>query len=371
LKEALDAASARILRMLPRFTYVSQNHSSVNNIYPECNGRQWTSGFWPGQVWLAYLHTENPILKYAGLIHAENLLTRIKNKVGVDHHDMGFLYTPSCVAAWEITGCERAREAALLAADQMLTRFQEKGGFIQAWGEMGAANNYRFIIDCLMNLPLLFWAAEQTGNGEYAAKAAVHADTCLKYSFRDDGSTHHTFFMESQTGKPVRGETCQGYDNNSSWARGQAWAVYGAALMYRYTKKTDWKDKFNQAAAYFFERLPNDSVPYWDLIFTSGDEPRDSSSAAIAACGLLEMAAGEPSRAEQLNRQAQTIINSLIEKYAAAGETDGLLLHGTYSKKSPYNTCTPEGVDECLTWGDYFYMEALTRLHRPGWKAFW
>ncbi|MDR2184026.1 MAG: glycoside hydrolase family 88 protein, partial [Clostridiales bacterium] len=180
-KLKLDLAVERVRRFLPRFTYSSQNHSGVDNIYPAVDNNQWTSGFWPGQIWLAYLHSGDPVFKYAGLIQSESMLARIKAKIEVDHHDMGFLYTPSCTAAWHITGDVRSREAALLAADQMLTRFQEKGGFFQAWGKMGAADNYRFIIDCLMNLPLLYFATEQTGNAEYAEK--IGADAYARTAF--------------------------------------------------------------------------------------------------------------------------------------------------------------------------------------------
>ena len=237
---------------------------------------------------------------------------------------------------------------------------------------MGAPDNYRFIIDCLMNLPLLYWASRQTGNPEYAQKAAIHAQTCLAHSIRDDGSTWHTFFMDTQTGEPVRGETCQGYNDDSSWARGQAWAIYGAALAYRYTKDSVWLDTFHRVTAFFLERLPDDLVPYWDLIFTSGEEPRDTSSGAIAACGLLEMAEMvDCNEADILRRIARQLTAALAAGYAATCDTDGLLLHGTYSRKSPFNSCTQEGVDECLTWGDYFWLELLLRLHRPNWKPYW
>jgi len=371
IKESLDLAINKVYTALPRFTYRGQNHSSVNNIYPDCENDQWTNGFWPGQIWLSYIHTGNPTFKYAGLIQVERMLSRIEAKIGVDHHDMGFLYTPSCVSAWKITGDERAKKAAILAADQMLTRFQEKGGFFQAWGDMGAADNYRFIIDCLMNLPLLYWATEETGNPEYAEKATIHAKTCLAHSVREDGSTYHTFFMDPVTGGPVKGVTCQGYKDDSFWARGQAWAVYGAAVAYRYTKDEAWRDVFYRVMDFFLSLLPEDMVPYWDMIFTEGDEPRDTSSSAIVACGLLEMAdLVDAESADKLVKKARELMNALT-KYAATDETDGLILHGTYSKKTPYNTCTEEGVDECLTWGDYFYLEGLLRLHRPDWRPYW
>lgn len=231
-----------------------------------------------------------------------------------------------------------------------------------------------FIIDCLLNLPLLFWASETTGNLEYRRKAELHLDTCLRNSFRQDGSTFHTFYMDPQTGAPVRGVTCQGYRDDSAWARGQAWAIYGTALAYRYTGDPRCVELFRKAVRFYAERLPKDLVPYWDLIFGDGSgEPRDSSSAAIAACGLLEMAPFLPEEEAAGCRDfAARMVKSLADNYAVKpGErSNGLLLHGTYSKKSPYNTCTPEGVDECVVWGDYFYMEALTRLARD-WTPYW
>ena len=370
--EALDRASAQVRRVLPDFTYHCQNHSSVNNIYPACENNQWTCGFWPGEIWLAYEHTGDPVLKYAGLIQVESFLDRIQRKVEVDHHDMGFLYTPACVASYKLTGDERAKEAAVLAADQLLTRFQPKGGFLQAWGAMGEKGNYRYIIDCLMNLPLLYWASEVTGEAKYRDIALRHTDTCLTYSVRPDGSTFHTYFLDPETGKGDHGATCQGYRDDSAWARGQAWAVYGMANSYRYTGDPRCVDTFRRVTAFYLDRLPEDMVPYWDLIFSDGSgEPRDSSSAAIAACGLLEMAPHLPAEEGACCQElARRMVGSLARNYAAQPPSNGLLLHGTYSKKSPYNTCTPEGVDECVSWGDYFYMEALTRL-AGDWNPYW
>lgn len=371
---ALSGAVEAVSRSLPEFTYACRNHSSVNNVYPACENDQWACGFWPGQIWLAYEHTGDPVFRHAALIQAESFLDRAERGIAVDHHDMGFLYTPSCVAAYRLTGSARARRAALLAADWLLARWQPKGRFFQAWGAMDEPGNYRFIIDCLLNLPLLFWASETTGNPEYRRKAELHLDTCLRHSFREDGSTFHTFYMNPQTGAPVRGVTCQGYRDDSAWARGQAWAIYGTALAYRYTRDARCVGLFRKAARFFAGRLPEDLVPYWELVFGDGSgEPRDSSSAAIAACGLLEMAPFLPEdEAAQCRDFASRMVCGLAGHYAVRPEdhSNGLLLHGTYSKKSPYNTCTPEGVDECVVWGDYFYMEALTRLSRE-WTPYW
>lgn len=376
-KEALDIAVAITRRNLGKYTHSLQNHSSIDNIYPECENVQWTNGFWPGEVWLSYEYTGDESFSTAATIMVDSFYNRIENKVEVDHHDMGFLYTPSCVAAYRLTGNEKARKAALMAADQLISRFQEKGEFLQAWGKLGAKDNYRYIIDCLLNLPLLYWASKETGDGRYRDIAHRHTTTCISNSFRPDYSCYHTFFMDPDTGKPVRGETCQGYKADSSWARGQAWAVYGLALSYRNTGNRDYLDLFEKVSGYFMEKLPEDLIPYWDLIFTSGDEPRDSSSASIVACGFLDAAQsyrtlGEMDKAEGYTALARKLLKAVYDKCMTREVVEGigLVKHGTYSKKSPYNTCTPEGVDECVSWGDYYWMEALLMLEKDR-KSYW
>ena len=372
-RAALDKAVEQVRLNLPLYAGKCQNHSSVDGVYPPCDNTQWTCGFWPGEIWLAYEHTGNTAFRDAGLALAEDFGRRIREKIEVDHHDMGFLYTPSCVAAYRLTGDKGAREAAIAAANQLLTRFQPKGEFLQAWGAMGEPENYRFIIDCLLNLPLLYWASDETGDGKYAEIANKHTETCLANSFRPDGSTYHTFYMNSD-GTPGYGRTCQGYRDDSFWARGQAWGVYGSILSWRYTGNSAAMDAFSKALSFYLTRLPEDLVPGWDMLFQpESGEPRDSSSAAIVACGLLEAARILPPAAgDAYLGLAREMVGSLVRDYAVKEPIPGtgLILHGTYSKKSPYNTCTPEGVDECTSWGDYFYMEALTRICGD-WNPYW
>ncbi len=374
LKAALDLAVELVRANLPDFTYAAQNHSSINNFYPAVANDQWTAGFWPGEIWLAYEHSGDKVFRYAAQIQVQSFLHRIENRIATDHHDMGFLYSPTCIAAWKLVGDEDGRRAAIMAADQLIERFQPTGGFIQAWGPMGEPGNYRYIIDCLLNLPLLYWASAETGNEKYREIARIHAATTLAHSVRPDNSTFHTFYMDPVTGAPSHGATKQGYSDNSSWARGQAWAIYGMALSYRYEQLPEYRETFEKVLSYYLDRLPQDLVPYWDLIFTDGDEPRDSSSAAIVACGLLEMAEIEPdgTHAEEYRLTARRMMTSLISDYAVRdrSQSNGLLLHGTYSKKTPHNTCRGEGVDECVAWGDYYYLEALTRLTRS-WVSYW
>lgn len=371
---ALDFAGAQVVRNLKDFTHEFVNAYSVNNFYQSIPNNYWTTGFWTGEIWLAYEHTGDERLKEAGKIQIESFLHRIDEKIEVDHHDMGFLYTPSCVAGYKLIGSEKGKEAAIKAADQLISRFHEKGEFIQAWGSMNEADNYRLIIDCLLNLPLLYWATEETGNNRYKDIAEKHIHTTMNNVIREDFSTWHTFFFNPETGEPSHGATCQGYRDGSAWARGQAWGIYGCALAYRYTGREEYMETFRNVAGYFLDHLPEDLVPFWDLEFTDGsDEPRDSSSASIAACGLLEMAAYmEKDEAEKYQSIAAKIMKSVVENYAVKDKetSNGLVLHSTYSNHTPFNTCDHKGVDECNVWGDYFYLEALTRLIK-NWKPYW
>jgi unsaturated chondroitin disaccharide hydrolase len=373
-REAMDFAVKQVTNNLKEFTESFKKAYSEEGFYNPTPNVNWTTGFWTGQIWLAYEWSNAEELKKAGQIQAKSFLDRIDRKVEVDHHDMGFLYSPSCVAAYKLVGDERAKEAAIKAADQLISRFQPVGEFIQAWGPMNQRSNYRFIIDCLLNLPLLYWATKETGDQKYREIAEKHIHTAIANVIREDYSTWHTFFMNMETGEPDHGATCQGYKDGSAWARGQAWGIYGCALAYRYTRRPEYIEDFKHVTGYFLGHLPSDLVPYWDLEFGEGsEEPRDSSSASIAACGMLEMA-------KYLNEAdaaccisiAKKIMESVVEHYAVKDleESNGLVLHSTYSKKSPYNTCTPEGVDECNIWGDYFYMEALTRLSKD-WNPYW
>ena len=372
--EALDFCCRQILHVLPEFTDKFQQAYSENNFYPPVENTDWTTGFWTGEIWLAWEHSRDPRLKQAGEVQVHDFLERINKKIVVDHHDMGFLYSPSCVAAYKLTGSKEGREAALKAADQLISRYHPVGEFIQAWGPMNAPENYRLIIDCLLNLPLLYWASDETGDDKYREIAEKHIHTAVANVIREDYSTWHTFFFNMETGEPDHGATCQGYRDGSAWARGQAWGVYGLALAYKCTGRKDYIELFRHVTEYFLTHLPKDLVPYWDLEFTDGDDqPRDSSSASIAVCGMLEMSKYlEAEEAEHYRQIAARIMKSLYDNYAVKDmeTSNGLVLHSTYSNRSPYNTCNHCGEDECNAWGDYFYMEALTRMSGE-WALYW
>lgn len=374
IREALNFCKEQILHILPEFTDKFQKAYSEGNFYQPTENDDWTCGFWTGEIWLAYEFSGDERLRAAAEVQIDNFLHRIENKISVDHHDMGFLYSPSCVAGYKLTGNEKGKCAAILAADQLICRYHPVGEFIQAWGPMDAPENYRLIIDCLLNLPLLYWASEETGDMKYREIAEKHIHTAVANVVREDYSTWHTFFFDMETGAPDHGATCQGYRDGSAWARGQAWGVYGMALAYKYTGRKEYIDLFKHVTEYFLTHLPKDLVPFWDLEFTDGDDqPRDSSSASIAACGMLEMIQYlEPEDAEHYRRIAYQLMKSVYDNYAVKDmeSSNGLVLHSTYSNHSPYNTCNHYGVDECNSWGDYFYMEALTRMEKA-WRPYW
>ena len=373
LEGALANALLKIDGAIPTFTTEFPGHTSKNNIYyPETNYKGgWNTGFWTGILWHAYELTGDEKYKNTAEAQIPSFYRRISEKIGVNHHDMGFLYTPSCVAAWKLAGDETAKEAALLAADHLITRYHEKAEFIQAWGSIGDENSYRLIVDCLMNIPLLYWATEETGDTKYRDIAYKHFSTTLSVCYREDGSTYHTYYFDPKTGLPLKGVTAQGASDDSTWSRGQSWGMYGPLLTYIYEEDVTALNAFKQAANYYLNHLPEDYIAYWDLSFTEGEtEPRDSSSASIALCALLEavkhLPDDDPYRQIYANA-AKRIMNSLIDSYTTKDtpEANGLLLHGTYSK--PGNN----GVDEMTIWGDYFYMEALHRMLSHEWDLYW
>lgn len=374
LKTAANIAVTQTRKAISMLDYGFKGCNSENNFYVSTENTDWTEGFYTGEIWLAYELTGDEKLKETALKQVQNFLERIENKINTEHHDMGFLYSLSCVAAYKLTGSEIGKKAAILAADNLISRFQEVGQFIQAWGEMGKEDNYRLIIDCLLNLPLLYWATEVTDDMKYEDIAKKHITTCLKYILREDNSTYHTYYFDKNTGEGTKGITAQGYKNDSAWARGQAWGVYGIALSYRYTKNPEYINLFKRVTNFFIDNLPKDLVPYWDFSFTDGsEEPKDSSAAAIAVCGMLEMAKYlDEEDANYYKSSAEKILKSLIDNYSVKDSSisNGQLLHGVYAKKSEFNTVNNRGVDECNTWGDYFYLEAIVRCIKD-WNLYW
>lgn len=370
VEQAIQQALKQLEVNLDYFKEAFPTPATAQNVYPIMDNTEWTNGFWTGQLWLGYEYSASEKMKALAKENVDSFLDRVNRRIELDHHDLGFLYTPSSVADYKLTGDPIALEASIKAADKLLERYQEKGGFIQAWGELGKADNYRLIIDCLLNLQLLFFAYEQTGSNKYYDIASNHFYASVNTVIRDDASTFHTFYFDPETGLPVKGVTRQGYSDDSSWARGQAWGIYGIPLSYRYLRDEECFDLFKGVTNYFLNRLPKDNVSYWDLIFSDGSgHARDSSATATAVCGIHEMLKYLPeidSDKDTYKHAMHAMLRSLIEKYANKEIAPGrpLLLHGVYSWHSG------KGVDEGNIWGDYYYLEALLRFYKD-WELYW
>lgn len=367
---AMDRVADQVRCNMEYFGTRFPSSATRNQTYGVIDNIEWTDGFWTGLLWLCYEYTGDDAFKNLALKNVDSFLNRVEKRIELDHHDLGFLYSLSCVAGYKLTGFAEGRKAGLLAADKLMERFQEKGGFIQAWGELGARDNYRLIIDCLLNIPLLHWAFLETGNPVYRNAAVRHYEAACNNVIRDDASAYHTFYFDPGTGEPLKGVTRQGYSDDSAWARGQAWGIYGIPLNYRYVKDDSAFNLFKGMTNYFLNRLPEDQVCYWDLIFTDGsNQSRDSSAAAIGVCGIHEMLKYLPEVESDKNTYRHAmhcILRSLMERYTAPEIKPGnpVLLHGVYSWHSG------KGVDEGNIWGDYYYMEALMRFYKD-WNLYW
>lgn len=374
LRQQLDNARQQVLRKIdrniPKFDGKFPAETCEKGHYALTDNVEWTTSFWSGQLWLAWEMSGDDKYRRAAEKHISSFGNRIANRIDTATHDLGFLYTLSCVSAWRLTGNREARGFALLAADALLERFNPQSGIIQAWGDLRDPEQAgRMIIDCNMNLPLLYWATQQTGDSRYADAARTHASQAAKYIVRPDASTYHTYYMDTVSGEPRFGNTHQGYSDDSCWSRGQAWGIYGFLLSYRYTGERDLVELSRRLAHYFLNRLPEDDVCHWDLALLGTREPRDSSAAAIAVCGLLDLATALPA-SDALRASYEEIalrmMASLTANYLAddSEDCDGLLKH------SVYHMASGKGVDQCSSWGDYFYVEALVRLTQT-WQPYW
>lgn len=343
--------------------------ASDNLIYEFGGNVAWTPSFWTGMIALSYELTGEQLFKTAFDQNLVSFEERLVKQIEIDNHDIGFYYSLSHVANYQLFQSAKSRQIIIDAAEALISRFNPITGIIQAWGNPDEPSEQgRMIIDCNMNLCLLYRAYELTGDQRFYDSAYSHIKKAQEYLVREDSSTFHTYFFNPETGEPLKGTTAQGYSDRSAWARGQAWAVYGFTLNYGFTGDESLLETAIETADYFIERLPTDLVPYWDLEFTEGDQYRDSSAGSILACGLLELSRQLPithPKRTEYEQLAQMIVESLKENYTTKNDcSNGIIKHAIYSV--PHNL----GVDECCLWGDYFYYEALVRLERP-WRPYW
>ena len=321
----------------------------------------WVISFHSGQLWLAAQLTGDPAFVINAQARRQAFRHILANPTQLDH-DLGFQFSLSCVADWKMTGNHDSRALALAAAEALSHRFNQAGGYIQAWNarpndpasSIFAAG--RIIADTMQNLALLYWASRETGVAAFREIADAHAQVTSTHLIREDGSSYHTFVFDPASGEPLRGETHQGFADESCWARGQAWMIHGFAQSYLYTGNPLYRETSTRLAATAEKWMGDDTVPVWDYKLTTG-EPRwrDSSAGAIMAAGLYILASISEDK-ERWIAFADRLLDGLITTCDLSKDPDalGLLAHGAAHVSAGRH-------DNMLPYGDYYFMEALMR----------
>lgn len=323
----------------------------------------WTSSFFTGMALLAWRQTEEEYLLQQTLRLAPAYRDKAFRPEFHSHHDMGFLYSLYSVALYRLTGEKSHREVGLLAAEALALRFNAKGNFIRAWGKLGTDEFENMaIIDCMMNLPLLFWATGECGDPKYRDMAVRSADTTLKNFIRPDDSVFHAFRFDLPTGQPRGGDNYCGRAVESHWSRGTAWAIYGFAITYRHTGDKKYLDASLRLARKFNREMNGDSIPVWDFRLPAGEKPlRDSSAAAVVVCGYQELEKLGAADALITKTKESMLQHLCSDAYLNPDENcRGVLRDGQVGANSPGSA-----QNAYTSWGDYYLMEALDReLHR-------
>lgn len=319
--------------------------------------RDWTSGFFPGELWYMYEYTQDEFWKNKA---QEFTLPLEREKLNGRTHDMGFKVYCSFGNGYRLTKDPQYKEVMLQAAATLITRYKDKVGAIRSWDHNTDKWQSPVIIDNMMNLELLYWAFKESGDSTYYHIAVNHARTTMKNHFRDDYSSFHVVDYDTITGQVLNRHTHQGYAHPSAWSRGQAWGLYGYTMCFRETALPEFLEQAKHIATYIFtnKTLPEDLIPYWDYNAPAiPNEPRDVSAATVTASALYELAMYDKENAAQYKEWADTILKNLTDHYRASLNNDRgfLLLHSTGS--FPHNT----EIDVPIVYADYYFLEALLR----------
>lgn len=344
----------------PDFTMQPRNIAPGDTAW-QCRracAEEWCSGFWPGILWYDYENTgRKDIADFA-----DKYTRALKPIVDapVFDHDLGFLIFCSYGNGYRLTHNPEYKQVILNAADSLATLFNPAVGTICSWPrnvEMFGGHNT--IMDTMINLEMLFWAAKNGGNPYLYDIAVKHAETTMKHQFRPDYTSYHVAVYNPVSGEFIKGCTHQGNADDSMWARGQAWAIYGYTMVYRETKDPRFLDFAQKVTDVYLSRLPEDRIPYWDFdVPQTESTPRDASAACVVASALLELSGYvDKAKGDAYHAEAEKMLSSLAgDKYRSAGKNSSFLLHSTGHH--------PAGseIDYSIIYADYYYIEALSRL---------
>ena len=343
--------------MMPRNIMADEQHWNCRKATKE----EWCAGFWPGVLWYDYEYTKDKQV----LEEAENFTHSLKflSHIPAYDHDLGFLVFCSYGNGYRLTKNPAYKQVILDTADTLATLFNPIVGTILSWPREVEPRNWphNTIMDNMINLEMLFWAAKNGGNPYLYDIAVSHADKTMKSQFRPDYTSYHVAVYDTITGNLIKGVTHQGYADSTMWARGQAWAIYGYTVVYRETKDPKYLDFVQKVTDVYLDRLPEDKVPYWDFDDPSiPDAPRDASAGAVVASALLELSTYLPNGTGKRYKDAAIeMLTSLSSDSYQSGESKpSFLLHsvGHWPNHSE--------IDASIIYADYYYIEALLRLKR-------
>ena len=338
-------------------------YTTVDGVHDDKSGDKeigwWTNGFWGGIMWQMYTLTGKEIYRNIAEQNEKKLDADLMDYEKLDH-DNGFKWLPTAVADYRVTGNRSSKNRGLLAAGNLAGRYNCAGKFIRAWNDWPNSKVDRrgwAIIDCMMNLPLLYWANEETGDPRFSQIAANHADTAMKAFIRGDGSANHIVEFDPASGEMIKSYGGQGYGEGSSWTRGQSWGLYGFMLSYLHTQNNAYLETAERIANYFIANIPDSGLIPVDFRQPEDVKLEDSTAAAIASCGLIELARQKDGRQQKIYLNAALKMLQALTKnsFNWNEEEDNLL-----------TKCTAAYHDEkhefSIIYGDYFFLEALMKL---------
>jgi unsaturated chondroitin disaccharide hydrolase len=356
--ETLKKISAKMVTVTKR-NLDKVPYTTIDGRFDDRSGKEitwWTNGFWGGVMWQLHKLTGDEMFREEAIKLEDKLDANLMITEGLDH-DNGFKWLPTSVIRYKLEKNKESLNRGLLAANNMAGRFNLAGNFIRAWNNWDDVDRRGFaIIDCMMNLPLLYWASEETTDPRFKMIAVAHADTALKEFIREDGSVNHIVVFDPFTGKAVDTLGGQGYAKGSSWTRGQSWGIYGFALSYHYTGEERYLEASRKIADYVISSIPDSFLVPIDYRQPKDVDLEDSTAAAITASGLIELANGLSVGQDKYLDAALKLLMTLDEKRCSwRDDTDNILnkcavdYHGTEH-------------DMSIIYGDYYFIEAVMKL---------
>lgn len=364
IREKMEWVSEKNKDKIPYRTDENGNYDDKSDVSLKWNIDDglnwWTNGFWGGIQWLMYQDTGEERYAQIARISEERLEQCFNDYYGL-HHDVGFMFIPTAIADWQLTGNPNSRKIGMHAANLLAGRFNPVGKFIRAWNDLEEDTRGWAIIDCMFNISLLYWASEESGDPRFRHIAMMHADTVMKHFVRADGSVFHIVEFNPETGDMMRGLRGQGYSENSSWSRGQGWALYGFVISYLHTGKQEYLDTAKKVARYCMANIPENAIIPVD--FKQPREPvyEDSCGACVIACGLLELAKHvQESEKLEYEEVAVKLLRTIVDKRADFSKNcDAIVQNCSASYHATEHHIT-------MSYADYFFIEAIHKIKGIG-----